>query len=72
MTASGSIISNPAVSWLKQVSDTNQRVEDAAQLFLGQRIQCARCHHHPYEKWSQKNYTQMSAFFTLVSKKDQW
>ena len=70
MTASGSLISNPAVAWLKQVPDTNQRVEDAAQLFLGQRIQCARCHHHPYEKWSQKNYTQLSAFFTLVSKKD--
>ena len=70
MTASGSLLSNPAVAWLKQVPDTNQRVEDAAQLFLGQRIQCARCHHHPYEKWSQKNYTQLSAFFTLVSKKD--
>ncbi len=69
MTASGSMISNPPVAWFKQVPDTNQRVEDAAQLFLGQRIQCARCHHHPYEKWSQKNYAQLSAFFTLVSTK---
>ncbi len=69
VTASGTMANNPAVAWLKQVSDTNQRVEDVAQLFLGQRIQCARCHHHPYEKWSQKNYAQMSAFFTLVSKK---
>lgn len=70
VTASGTVASNPAVAWLRQVPDTNQRVEDVAQLFLGQRIQCARCHHHPYEKWSQKNYAQMSAFFTLVSKKD--
>ena len=70
VTASGSVASNPAVSWFKQVPDTNQRIEDAAQLFLGQRIQCARCHHHPYEKWSQKNYAQMSAFFSTVSKKN--
>ena len=69
VTASGSTASNPAVAWLNQVSDTNQRIEDTAQLFLGQRIQCARCHHHPYEKWSQKNYAQMSAFFSLVVKK---
>ena len=29
----------------------------------------ARCHHHPYEKWSQADYAQLSAFFTTVSKK---
>ncbi len=69
MTASGSVASNPAVAWYDQVPDTNQRIEDAAQLFLGQRIQCARCHHHPYEKWSQGDYTQMAAFFSLVAKK---
>lgn len=70
MTASGSVASNPAVVWFRQVPDTNQRIEDAAQLFLGQRIQCARCHHHPYEKWTQGDYAQMSAFFATVSKKN--
>ncbi|MGI9471488.1 MAG: DUF1549 and DUF1553 domain-containing protein [Rubripirellula sp.] len=69
ITASGSVASHPPVAWYQQVSDTNQRIEDAAQLFLGQRIQCARCHHHPYEKWSQADYAQLSAFFTTVSKK---
>ncbi len=69
ITASGSVASNPPVAWYKQVSDTNQRVEDAAQLFLGQRIQCARCHHHPYEKWSQADYARMAAFFTTVTNK---
>ena len=69
ITASGSVASHPPVVWYQQVSDTNQRIEDAAQLFLGQRIQCARCHHHPYEKWSQADYAQLSAFFTTVSKK---
>ena len=70
ITASGSVASHPPVAWYQQVTDTNQRIEDAAQLFLGQRIQCARCHHHPYEKWSQADYAQLSAFFTTVSKKN--
>lgn len=69
MTASGAMYSNPAVVWLNQVPTQNERVEDASQLFLGQRIQCARCHHHPYEKWSQEDYARMSAFFSTVSKK---
>ena len=69
VTASGSVASNPPVAWLHQVPDTNQRTEDTAQLFLGQRIQCARCHHHPYEKWSQADYAQMTAFFSLMQKK---
>ncbi len=70
VTASGSVANNPPVVWFREVPDTNQRVEDAAQLFLGQRIQCARCHHHPYEKWSQGDYAQLSAFFSTVTKKN--
>lgn len=70
VAASGSVASHPPVVWYQQVPDTNQRIEDAAQLFLGQRVQCARCHHHPYEKWSQADYAQLSAFFTTVSKKN--
>ena len=69
VAASGTVASHPPVAWYTQVASTTQRMEDAAQLFLGQRLQCARCHHHPYEKWSQKDYAQMAAFFTTVSKK---
>ncbi len=69
VAASGTVANHPPVAWFQQVPDTNQRVEDAAQLFLGQRIQCARCHHHPYEKWSQADYAQLSAFFSTVTKK---
>ncbi|MDP7205608.1 MAG: DUF1553 domain-containing protein, partial [Pirellulaceae bacterium] len=38
-------------------------------LFLGLRIQCARCHHHPFEKWSQQDYYGMAAFFSRVGRK---
>ena len=70
LTATGSVETNPAVVWYGGVANTESRVEDAAQLFLGQRIQCARCHHHPFEKWSQADYFQMSAFFTKITTKE--
>ncbi len=70
LTASGSLDTNPPVAWLREVKSTEARVEDAAQLFLGQRLQCARCHHHPFEKWSQKDYFQMAAFFSTLSGKE--
>lgn len=70
ITATGSVETNPPVAWLREVSTTEARVEDSAQLFLGQRLQCARCHHHPFEKWSQQDYFQMAAFFSKVQRKD--
>jgi hypothetical protein len=51
------------------VKDQAAQVEDTAQLFLGLRIQCARCHHHPFEKWSQKDYYGFAAFFAQVGRK---
>jgi hypothetical protein len=32
-------------------------------VFLGTQIQCARCHDHPFEKWSQEQFWSMTAFF---------
>ena len=69
VSASGSMDVHPPVVWYRQVPDTFSRLEDTAQLFLGQRIQCARCHHHPFEKWAQKDYFQMAAFFSQVRTK---
>ncbi len=70
LTASGSLESSPPLAWWREVPDTEARVEDSAQLFLGQRLQCARCHHHPFEKWSQSDYYQMAAFFSTVTRKE--
>lgn len=70
VTASGESSINPAVVWYREVDQVNEQVEDTAQLFLGLRIQCARCHHHPFEKWSQNDYYGFSAFFTTVAKKN--
>jgi hypothetical protein len=70
VAASGDMAHNPAVVWYRAVVTSNQQLEDTAQLFLGQRIQCARCHHHPYEKWSQQDYYGFAAFFAQVGRKN--
>ena len=69
ITATGSPADTPAVGWYREVKDQAAQVEDTAQLFLGLRIQCARCHHHPFEKWSQQDYYGMAAFFSRVGRK---
>ncbi len=70
LTASGEISRNPAVAWYRQVTKDIEQTEDVAQLFLGVRIQCAHCHHHPYEKWSRQDYYGMTAFFSRVGRKE--
>jgi len=69
ITATGEVGDNPAVVWYRQVADINQQVEDASQLFLGLRLQCARCHHHPFEKWGTEDYFQFAAFFSRLGRK---
>lgn len=69
VTASGEPLDNPAVTWYREVDQVEEQVEDTAQLFLGIRIQCARCHHHPFEKWSQNDYYSLAAFYNRVGKK---
>jgi hypothetical protein len=69
LTATGTPGQNPPVGWYREVKESSAQLEDTAQLFLGLRIQCARCHHHPFEKWSQQDYYGFSAFFSQVGRK---
>jgi hypothetical protein len=69
VAAAGDLDQNPPVAWYRQVKDMKQQMEDVAQLFLGTRMQCAQCHHHPFEKWSQQDYYGFAAFFSNVSRK---
>ena len=68
ITASGSIDASPAVAWYRQVKEPGELVEDTAQLFMGVRLQCSKCHHDPFEKWSQQDYYGFSAFFSQVGR----
>ncbi len=69
LASTGTIVSNPPVAWFKRVKEPTQQLEDVAQLFLGVRMQCAQCHHHPFERWSQHDYYSLSAFFSQVGRK---
>lgn len=69
LAATGTVISNPPVAWYKRVKEPKQQLEDVAQLFLGVRLQCAQCHHHPFERWSQDDYYSLAAFFSQVGRK---
>lgn len=68
--ASGKVIDNPAVAWYHHVEDQKERMENVAQIFLGLRMQCAQCHHHPFDRWSQDDYYSLTAFFSTVKQKE--
>ncbi|HWG44362.1 MAG TPA: DUF1549 and DUF1553 domain-containing protein, partial [Gemmataceae bacterium] len=70
LTAEGELDKSPTLVWYREVKEPTAQLEDVAQLFLGQRIQCARCHHHPLEKWSQQDYYGLAAFFSRLEVKD--
>lgn len=69
LAATGTVIANPPVAWYKRVKEPKEQLEDVAQLFLGVRMQCAQCHHHPFERWSQDDYYSLAAFFVQVGRK---
>ncbi len=64
LTVTGEEIKDPPVVWYRELKDQTTAMEDVAQLFLGQRLGCAKCHHHPMEKWSQHDYWSFAAFFS--------
>jgi hypothetical protein len=68
--ASGDEVSSPPTVWYKELQQPEQFVDDTAQVFLGLRLACAQCHHHPYEKWSQDDYWGLAAFFGRVGRKN--
>ena len=69
LTADGSTFKNPAANYYRISRDPENSVETTAQLFLGVRIQCAKCHNHPFERWTQDDYYGFAAFFSRVRQK---
>jgi hypothetical protein len=70
LTAEGSAMRNPAANYYRISRDPENSVETTAQLFLGVRIQCAKCHNHPFERWTQDDYYGFAAFFSRVKQKN--
>lgn len=75
LTAGGSTFSNPPANFYRAnydghkpsvARDPQSLAETTSQLFLGVRMQCAQCHNHPYERWSQDDYYHLAAWFAQV------
>ncbi len=71
VAASGEWPDAPAINWFWQSRDDqlHQTTADTAQVFLGLRLQCAKCHHHPYERWGQDDYYGLAGFYTRLGRK---
>jgi hypothetical protein len=69
ITASGSTYANPPANYYRIARDAQNLAETTAQLFFGIRMQCAKCHNHPFERWTQDDYYSMAAWFARVRQK---
>jgi Protein of unknown function (DUF1549)/Protein of unknown function (DUF1553)/Bacterial Ig-like domain (group 2) len=69
-TSSGNTRQNGALNYYVIHKDPIDIAENATQAFLGQHLTCARCHNHPLEKWTQKQYYQFANLFSRVGEKN--
>lgn len=69
LTASGGTFAAPESNFYQVERDTLVLTENVAQSFLGIRLQCAQCHNHPFDRWTQDDYYGFAAFFAQVGRK---
>lgn len=69
LTGRGSTYKHPEANYYRALRDPQARVEATAQVFLGIRMLCAKCHNHPFNKWTQNDYYQLAAFFPRIQYK---
>jgi hypothetical protein len=69
LTGLGNTLHKPAASFYRVSRTPEECAETMAQLFLGVRLQCARCHNHPFENVTQTDYYGLAAFFAQVERK---
>ncbi|QDT53057.1 hypothetical protein Pan44_10720 [Caulifigura coniformis] len=69
LSATGGTFENPASSYFQTETTPQLLAENAAQAFLGTRIQCAQCHNHPFDRWTMDDYYGFAEFFAQVGYK---
>ncbi|MGE3808727.1 MAG: DUF1549 domain-containing protein, partial [Gemmataceae bacterium] len=69
ITANGNTFTNPPANYYRIARDPQNLAESTAQLFFGIRMQCAKCHNHPFERWTQDDYYSFAAFFARVKQR---
>jgi hypothetical protein len=69
LTARGNVTQNAATNFQRQKTDPRDMGEFVSQTLLGIRVACARCHNHPFDRWTQADYHRFAAFFARTSVK---
>jgi hypothetical protein len=70
LTGTGSNMEHPEASFLKILRDPEMAMETTTHLFLATRFNCNKCHDHPFERWTQNQYYELSSFFAQVSRRE--
>lgn len=69
LSSSGGTFSVPQTNFYEIERDQLKVAENVAQIFMGMRIQCAQCHNHPFDRWTQDDYYNFAAFFSQIGRK---
>lgn len=69
VTAQGSTFQNGAAVLFRDRRSPDEITTIVSQLFLGVRLDCAKCHHHPFEVWGQQDFYSFAAFFARLGHK---
>jgi len=69
LSASGGTFKVPQTNFYQIETDRLKVAENVAQIFMGMRIQCAQCHNHPFDRWTQDDYYNFAAFFAQIGRK---
>lgn len=67
--ANGGTFKNPPANFYQLEQDRLKVAENVAQVFMGMRTQCAQCHNHPFDRWTQDDYYSFAAFFSQIGRK---
>jgi hypothetical protein len=68
--STGGTFDNPATNYYQVERDNLKLAENAAQVFMGFRLQCAQCHNHPFDRWTMDDYYSWAAFFAQIGRKN--
>ena len=69
LSSTGGTFKTPQTNYYEMEQDRLKISENTAQIFMGMRIQCAQCHNHPFDRWTQDDYYNFAAFFAQVGRK---
>lgn len=69
LSGNGATYTNPAAGFYRTNREPDVAAEAVAQVFLGYRLQCAKCHNHPFDIWKQDDYYGLAAYFSSLERK---